>query len=174
MNVGWGKAETQFQGKAGKLSTQAPKAVAAEVPADDGKPRITWRGDGEFFVTSTLVRTVPTCDRVRWFGVRLAQRLLVHHAALCLCSRGWRAQVDRVCAPAGPWCTCADVRTMLMSLWQPQGSPRTEVAYLGSGRRAAVHGGTDWRAGAGACMAAARVVDSLHATVAAPVSVYIE
>lgn len=54
VNVGWGKAETQFQGKAGKLSTQAPKAAAAEVPADDGKPRIKWRGDGEYFVTSTL------------------------------------------------------------------------------------------------------------------------
>ena len=38
--------------QAGKLSTQ-PKMQTAEVPADDDMPRISWRGDGEYFVTSS-------------------------------------------------------------------------------------------------------------------------
>ena len=38
--------------QAGKLSTQ-PKMLTAEVPADDDMPRISWRGDGEYFVTSS-------------------------------------------------------------------------------------------------------------------------
>eukprot|EP00055_Hartaetosiga_balthica_P008303 m.30465 g.30465 ORF g.30465 m.30465 type:complete len:1546 (-) comp6230_c0_seq1:74-4711(-) len=52
INVGWGKKETQFQGKAGKLVNQ-PKIIAASVPFDDRKPRLSWRGDGQFFATST-------------------------------------------------------------------------------------------------------------------------
>eukprot|EP00038_Savillea_parva_P028780 m.66950 g.66950 ORF g.66950 m.66950 type:complete len:1467 (-) comp8400_c0_seq1:13-4413(-) len=52
INVGWGKRETQFQGKAGKESIHKPKPQA-DVPADDSAPRIAWRGDGEYFVTST-------------------------------------------------------------------------------------------------------------------------
>eukprot|EP00049_Salpingoeca_infusionum_P014342 m.268011 g.268011 ORF g.268011 m.268011 type:complete len:1408 (-) comp15650_c0_seq1:323-4546(-) len=52
INVGWGSKETQFQGKAGKLVNQ-PKVIDAEVPFDDQVPRISWRGDGQYFVTST-------------------------------------------------------------------------------------------------------------------------
>eukprot|EP00041_Stephanoeca_diplocostata_P031828 m.1002163 g.1002163 ORF g.1002163 m.1002163 type:complete len:1524 (+) comp24034_c0_seq14:173-4744(+) len=52
INVGWGKRETQFHGKAGKPSTQAPTPVA-DVPFDDDCPRVSWRGDGEYFVTSS-------------------------------------------------------------------------------------------------------------------------
>lgn len=43
INVGWGKRETQFHGKAGKPSTQAPAPVA-DVPFDDGCARVSWRG----------------------------------------------------------------------------------------------------------------------------------
>ncbi|EGD79896.1 hypothetical protein PTSG_10180 [Salpingoeca rosetta] len=53
VNVGWGKRETQFQGRAGKLANQ-PKVQDAQVPHDDGAPRIAWRGDGQLFATSTL------------------------------------------------------------------------------------------------------------------------
>lgn len=51
--LGWGKSETQFQGKAGKLAQQ-PKIDEVKVPADDGAARVMWRGDGEYFVTSTI------------------------------------------------------------------------------------------------------------------------
>lgn len=51
--LGWGKKETQFQGKAGKLSERAPEAKLEKTLVDDGKPRISWRADGEYFVTST-------------------------------------------------------------------------------------------------------------------------
>lgn len=117
MNVGWGKAETQFQGKAGKLSTQAPKAVAAEVPADDGKPRITWRGDGEFFVTSTLVRATAYAGSAFVWHSGCWCTTLRCDFALEVGAHKWI-----VCAhPLARPYTCADVRTMLMSLWQPQG-----------------------------------------------------
>ncbi|XP_052006172.1 elongator complex protein 1 [Xyrauchen texanus] len=55
ITVGWGKKETQFHGSEGK---QAAQRKAAEVqPAlqwDDRKPRITWRGDGQFFAVSAV------------------------------------------------------------------------------------------------------------------------
>lgn len=54
INVGWGKVETQFQGKAGKLVSQ-PRLEPAKTPVQqDSSQRISWRGDGDFFVTSTL------------------------------------------------------------------------------------------------------------------------
>lgn len=59
VNVGWGSKSTQFHGSEGK---QAAMAAAQEpvsgdprgplVPDDDGLPRISWRGDGSFFVIS--------------------------------------------------------------------------------------------------------------------------
>ncbi|XP_067313213.1 elongator complex protein 1 [Pseudorasbora parva] len=55
ITVGWGKKETQFHGSEGK---QAAQRKAAEVqPAlawDDRKPRVTWRGDGQFFAVSAV------------------------------------------------------------------------------------------------------------------------
>jgi len=54
VSLGWGSPATQFQGQAGKLATQAPPLPPATVPHDDGLPRISWRGDGEFFATSSL------------------------------------------------------------------------------------------------------------------------
>ncbi|GAB1600612.1 putative elongator complex protein 1 [Argonauta hians] len=55
INVGWGKKETQFHGTEGKEAAKK-KAVIAE-PAlewDDMKAYVSWRGDGQYFVTSTI------------------------------------------------------------------------------------------------------------------------
>ncbi|OBZ69677.1 Elongator complex protein 1 [Grifola frondosa] len=55
-NVGWGAKHTQFQrslGKAAAASSLAPTAVGAS-PDDDGRARVSWRGDGAFFVVGVL------------------------------------------------------------------------------------------------------------------------
>uniref|UniRef100_A0A8C1ISS1 Elongator complex protein 1 n=1 Tax=Cyprinus carpio TaxID=7962 RepID=A0A8C1ISS1_CYPCA len=49
ITVGWGKKETQFHGSEGKQAEVQPA-----LPWDDRKPRITWRGDGQFFAVSTV------------------------------------------------------------------------------------------------------------------------
>ncbi len=54
ITVGWGKEETQFQGSAGKLASRPAPPPSPAVPRDDLKPRISWRGDGEYFVTSSM------------------------------------------------------------------------------------------------------------------------
>ncbi|XP_062985125.1 elongator complex protein 1 [Elgaria multicarinata webbii] len=55
ITVGWGKKETQFHGSEGK---QAAHTKLMEVlPAlswDDRRPRITWRGDGQYFAVSAI------------------------------------------------------------------------------------------------------------------------
>ncbi|KAJ7339624.1 hypothetical protein OS493_006029 [Desmophyllum pertusum] len=56
INVGWGKKETQFHGSLGKPTAANIQEVIAS-PAtswDDKLPRISWRGDGQFFVVSTI------------------------------------------------------------------------------------------------------------------------
>uniref|UniRef100_A0A8C2F8L3 IkappaB kinase complex-associated protein n=1 Tax=Cyprinus carpio TaxID=7962 RepID=A0A8C2F8L3_CYPCA len=53
ITVGWGKKETQFHGSEGKQAAQR-KEVQPALPWDDRKPRITWRGDGQFFAVSTV------------------------------------------------------------------------------------------------------------------------
>ncbi|XP_014779296.1 putative elongator complex protein 1 [Octopus bimaculoides] len=55
INVGWGKKETQFHGTEGKEA--AKKKSEPAQPAlewDDMKAYISWRGDGQYFVTSTI------------------------------------------------------------------------------------------------------------------------
>ena len=55
INVGWGSKQTQFHGSLGKAAAQAPATVKiGSSPDDDANPRISWRGDGAFFVVSTL------------------------------------------------------------------------------------------------------------------------
>lgn len=55
IDVGWGSKQTQFHGSLGKAAAQAPRpAVIGSSPDDDELPRISWRGDGAFFVVSTL------------------------------------------------------------------------------------------------------------------------
>ncbi|KAJ7198481.1 pol II transcription elongation factor [Mycena pura] len=55
INVGWGSKQTQFHGSLGKAAAQAPSVKAAGAsPDDDALPRVSWRGDGVFFVVSSL------------------------------------------------------------------------------------------------------------------------
>ncbi|KAG8958698.1 hypothetical protein FRC03_008908 [Tulasnella sp. 419] len=60
VNVGWGSKSTQFHGSLGKQAAaasteQASKAASGgSSPDDDTIPRISWRGDGAFFVVSSL------------------------------------------------------------------------------------------------------------------------
>jgi len=55
MNVGWGSKKTQFHGSLGKAAAQATATTKfGSSPDDDGLPRISWRGDGTFFVVSSL------------------------------------------------------------------------------------------------------------------------
>ncbi|KAJ3564648.1 hypothetical protein NP233_g8162 [Leucocoprinus birnbaumii] len=54
INVGWGSKQTQFHGSLGKAAAQAPTATkVGSSPDDDNLPRISWRGDGAFFVISS-------------------------------------------------------------------------------------------------------------------------
>ena len=55
INVGWGSKQTQFHGSLGKAAAQAtPKIKVGTSPDDDNVPRISWRGDGAYFVVSSL------------------------------------------------------------------------------------------------------------------------
>ncbi|KZT27113.1 IkappaB kinase complex IKAP component [Neolentinus lepideus HHB14362 ss-1] len=57
INVGWGSKQTQFHGSLGKAAAQAPSASLSSIgfsPDDDTLPRISWRGDGAYFVVSVL------------------------------------------------------------------------------------------------------------------------
>ncbi|OQV11841.1 putative elongator complex protein 1 [Hypsibius exemplaris] len=61
VTVGWGKKETQFHGSEGKeaakLKAQLSKSVSSQ---DDLRPRISWRGDGQFFCVSTVSTATNT------------------------------------------------------------------------------------------------------------------
>ncbi|PPQ93843.1 hypothetical protein CVT25_013552 [Psilocybe cyanescens] len=70
INVGWGSKQTQFHGSLGKKAAQAaPKIKIGSSPDDDSLPRISWRGDGTYFVVSSLSpgdephRTLRVYDR---------------------------------------------------------------------------------------------------------------
>ncbi|GLB37914.1 hypothetical protein LshimejAT787_0409650 [Lyophyllum shimeji] len=64
INVGWGSKQTQFHGSLGKVAAQAPaQAAIGSSPDDDMAPRISWRGDGAFFVVSTLSPPGPGLRR---------------------------------------------------------------------------------------------------------------
>ncbi|KAF9463531.1 pol II transcription elongation factor [Collybia nuda] len=55
INVGWGSKQTQFHGSLGKAAAQAPAiSNVGSSPDDDLIPRVSWRGDGAFFVVSAL------------------------------------------------------------------------------------------------------------------------
>ena len=58
VSVGWGKRETQFQGKRAKAlrDPTVPEHVDQGIrsPQDDGNVAITWRGDGAYVAVSTI------------------------------------------------------------------------------------------------------------------------
>ncbi|OWF47940.1 putative elongator complex protein 1 [Mizuhopecten yessoensis] len=55
VTVGWGKKETQFHGSVGKeAAKQKLEEVKPALPWDDQLPRVSWRGDGQLFVVSTI------------------------------------------------------------------------------------------------------------------------
>lgn len=55
VTAGWGSKETQFQGSIGKEAAKKEKPPVQPVfPWDDKLSRISWRGDGQMFVTSTV------------------------------------------------------------------------------------------------------------------------
>ncbi|KAF7289209.1 polymerase II transcription elongation factor [Mycena indigotica] len=55
VNVGWGSKQTQFHGSLGKAAAQAPTQKTVGTSSDDDqRTRISWRGDGAFFVVSAL------------------------------------------------------------------------------------------------------------------------
>lgn len=61
INVGWGSKQTQFHGSLGKSAAQAPAQIKVGAsPDDDGLPRISWRGDAQYFVVSKL--SPPNAD----------------------------------------------------------------------------------------------------------------
>ncbi|KAJ6534029.1 pol II transcription elongation factor [Mycena vulgaris] len=72
INVGWGSKQTQFHGSLGKAAAQAPSARAVGAsPDDDAMPRVSWRGDGTFFVVSSLS---PASDALRYRTLRVYDR----------------------------------------------------------------------------------------------------
>ena len=75
INVGWGKKETQFHGSLGKAATQSKQqevyiivcvvkylfysctlknSDTSELYDIDDKSYVSWRGDGQYFICSTI------------------------------------------------------------------------------------------------------------------------
>ncbi|NXR29314.1 ELP1 protein, partial [Cinclus mexicanus] len=53
--LGWGKKETQFHGSEGKQAAHRKQTEVLPASAwDDGRPRVTWRGDGQFVAVSAV------------------------------------------------------------------------------------------------------------------------
>ncbi|XP_061198697.1 elongator complex protein 1 isoform X2 [Neopsephotus bourkii] len=53
--LGWGKKETQFHGSEGKQAAHRKQVEVSPTSAwDDGRPRVTWRGDGQFVAVSAV------------------------------------------------------------------------------------------------------------------------
>jgi elongator complex protein 1 len=66
VNVGWGSKQTQFHGSLGKTAAQAPTdTIVGSSPDDDEMPRVSWRGDGAYFVVSALSPLTNTNIRRR-------------------------------------------------------------------------------------------------------------
>uniref|UniRef100_T1JFT8 Elongator complex protein 1 n=1 Tax=Strigamia maritima TaxID=126957 RepID=T1JFT8_STRMM len=60
VTIGWGKKETQFHGSDGKKSVKVSPESEVRV-CDDGKPRLSWRGDGQLFAVNAI--SPGTCSR---------------------------------------------------------------------------------------------------------------
>ncbi|KAI0513210.1 IKI3 family-domain-containing protein [Xylaria bambusicola] len=68
VSVGWGKKETQFQGRGAKAlkDPTIPEKVDQGIisPADDGKTSISWRGDGAYVAISAIEDGIRRVIRV--------------------------------------------------------------------------------------------------------------
>ncbi|KAH7040468.1 IKI3 family-domain-containing protein [Microdochium trichocladiopsis] len=68
VNVGWGKKETQFQGKGAKAMrdpTIPEKVDEGKIsPTDDGSTTISWRGDGAYVAVNSIETGVRRVIRV--------------------------------------------------------------------------------------------------------------
>jgi elongator complex protein 1 len=68
VSVGWGKKETQFQGKRAKAlrDPTMPESVdeGRPSPLDDGRVSVSWRGDGAFFAINSIVKNERRVIRV--------------------------------------------------------------------------------------------------------------
>ncbi len=70
VSVGWGKKETQFQGKGAKAKALRDPTIPEKVdegklsPHDDGRCGITWRGDGAYVAINYLQEGVRRAIRV--------------------------------------------------------------------------------------------------------------
>nr|XP_008123489.2 PREDICTED: elongator complex protein 1 [Anolis carolinensis] len=74
ITVGWGKKETQFHGSEGKQAARTkPVEVLPALSWDDHKPRITWRGDGQYFAVSAV------CPETGARKIRVWSRELILH-----------------------------------------------------------------------------------------------
>lgn len=66
VNVGWGSKSSQFHGSAGKSAAQTPSTPALDTlrasSEDDGRPRISWRGDSAWFAVSSLDLFSPSAE----------------------------------------------------------------------------------------------------------------
>lgn len=60
VSVGWGKKETQFQGKGAKAKALRDPTIPEKVdegktsPNDDGRTSVSWRGDGAYVAINTI------------------------------------------------------------------------------------------------------------------------
>ncbi|XP_029845104.2 putative elongator complex protein 1 [Ixodes scapularis] len=55
ITAGWGSKETQFHGSEGKQAAKVEVKPPDPVSSwDDRQPRVSWRGDGQYFVTSSV------------------------------------------------------------------------------------------------------------------------
>ncbi|KAK4214482.1 IKI3 family-domain-containing protein [Rhypophila decipiens] len=70
VSVGWGKKETQFQGKGAKAKALRDPTIPEKVdegrpsPCDDGRCTISWRGDGAYVAVNLLQEGVRRVIRV--------------------------------------------------------------------------------------------------------------
>ncbi|CAE6434599.1 unnamed protein product [Rhizoctonia solani] len=74
--LGWGSKQTQFHGSLGKAaaatepSNTGQGGIDKPSPDDDNNPRVSWRGDGAFFVVSSLDPRGPgsSVRRLRFYS----------------------------------------------------------------------------------------------------------
>ena len=64
VSVGWGKKETQFHGSEGKAARSKVVEQSGLVDSDDGRVRISWRGDGAMLAVSLVLPGEDRSNRV--------------------------------------------------------------------------------------------------------------